>query len=185
MLFLFYVNIFRMQLQSRLSSQPLMIPAPWVLFHIGWSICLIPSWVTDSYFLVETKEAKLKPNTFSYSHFSMFSCLSSSPDTPAYLLVFLNNNILHLVFSHLSALGWRSDLHKPLPALKPLCSSIKTPVTLQTLSTKIPAYIFPITSYNSYIQSSLLYSCSVKQSQQISNLQTEQHTQRPYYKASR
>ena len=33
-LFLFYVNISGMHLRPRLSSQPLMIPAPWVLLRI-------------------------------------------------------------------------------------------------------------------------------------------------------
>ena len=39
-LFLFYVNVSGMCLRSRLSSHPLTIPAPWVLFHVRWSIPL-------------------------------------------------------------------------------------------------------------------------------------------------
>ena len=40
MLFLFYGNVSGMQPRSHLSSQPLTIPAPWVLLHIRWSIPL-------------------------------------------------------------------------------------------------------------------------------------------------
>ena len=39
-LVLFYVNASRMRPRSRLSSQPLMIPVPWV-HRIGWSIPLV------------------------------------------------------------------------------------------------------------------------------------------------
>ena len=39
-LFLFYVSVSGMRLQSRLSSQPFTIPAPWVLFRGRWSIPL-------------------------------------------------------------------------------------------------------------------------------------------------
>ena len=40
MLFLFYVNVSGMCPQFCLSSQPLTIPVPWVLFHIRWFITL-------------------------------------------------------------------------------------------------------------------------------------------------
>ena len=40
MIFMFYVNVSGIQPQSCLFSQTLMIPAPWVLFHIKWSIDL-------------------------------------------------------------------------------------------------------------------------------------------------
>ena len=38
--FLFYVNVSGIRPQSRLSSQPLTIPAPWVLLRVRWSIPL-------------------------------------------------------------------------------------------------------------------------------------------------
>ena len=63
MLFLFYENVSRMHLQSRWFSQSLMIPAPWVLqiskleIQIGWSIPLVPSWVTTSDFFAGNWEA--------------------------------------------------------------------------------------------------------------------------------
>ena len=43
-LFLFYVDVSGMHARSHLSFQPLMIPAPWVLLRIKWSIpgCLPP-----------------------------------------------------------------------------------------------------------------------------------------------
>ena len=37
-LFLFYVNVSRMYLQSHLPFQPLTIPGPWVFLSIGWTI---------------------------------------------------------------------------------------------------------------------------------------------------
>ena len=43
-LFFFYVSV--SGLRSRLSFQPLTIPAPWVLLCVGWSITLWPPWVT-------------------------------------------------------------------------------------------------------------------------------------------
>ena len=47
-LFSFDVNVSGMCPQSRLSSHPLMIPAPWVLLPIRWSFPLVPPWVTTS-----------------------------------------------------------------------------------------------------------------------------------------
>ena len=41
-LFLFYVNVSGVRPLSRLSSQPLTIPPPWVLLRVKWSIPLIP-----------------------------------------------------------------------------------------------------------------------------------------------
>ena len=41
MLFLFYMNVSAIHLQFRLSSQPLTLPAPWVLLHVRWSIPLL------------------------------------------------------------------------------------------------------------------------------------------------
>ena len=64
-LFLFYVTLSRMLLWSHLSSRPLTIPAPWVLLRIGWSILLVPPWVTAFRFFAGNREAELKPTTFS------------------------------------------------------------------------------------------------------------------------
>ena len=47
---LFYVNISRMRPRSRLSSQPLTIPTPWVI-RVWWCIPLVPPWATASRFL--------------------------------------------------------------------------------------------------------------------------------------
>ena len=60
-LFLFYVNVFGMRLRSQLSSQPSAIPVPWVLLGVGWSVPLVPAWVTASHFLVGNREAELNP----------------------------------------------------------------------------------------------------------------------------
>ena len=46
-----YVNVSSMYLRSLLSSQPLTILAPWVLFHNRWSIPMVLPGVTASYFL--------------------------------------------------------------------------------------------------------------------------------------
>ena len=64
-LFLFYVNVTGMRPRSRLSSQPLEIPASWVLLQVWWSIPLVPPWITASRFLAENRVAVLKPTTFS------------------------------------------------------------------------------------------------------------------------
>ena len=37
----------------------------WVLLRVGWSIPLVPPWVTASRFLAGNREAELKPTTFS------------------------------------------------------------------------------------------------------------------------
>ena len=64
---------FGMELRSCLSSKPLMIPAPWVLLHIGWFITLVPHWVIVSYFLAGHREAELNLTVFFFhSYFSMF-----------------------------------------------------------------------------------------------------------------
>ena len=61
-LFLFYVNVFRMGLFSRFSSHPLTITAPWVLLRVRWSI---PHGVTTSSSLAGNREAELnKTNHF-------------------------------------------------------------------------------------------------------------------------
>ena len=68
LLFLFYVNVSGMRPWSRLPSHPLTIPAPWVLLRVRGSVPLdsmVPPWVTTSCFLVENREAELKPTTFS------------------------------------------------------------------------------------------------------------------------
>ena len=64
-LFLVYVNGSGMRPRSRLSSQPLTSPAPWVLLRVMVSIPLVPPWVTASRFLTGNREAKLKATTFS------------------------------------------------------------------------------------------------------------------------
>ena len=64
--FLFYVNVSEMHPWSRLSSQPLAIPA---------------SWVTVSRFLVSLRG--INPPLSLLSYFSMISCLSSFPDPQA------------------------------------------------------------------------------------------------------
>ena len=48
-----------------LSSQPLTIPAPQVFLRVGWSILLVPPWVTASRFLAGNRVAELQPTTFS------------------------------------------------------------------------------------------------------------------------
>ena len=55
-LFLFYKNVSGIRPWSRLSSQPLTIPAPWVILHVGWTIPLVPPWVTASRFLAGNRE---------------------------------------------------------------------------------------------------------------------------------
>ena len=70
--FLFYVNVSGMRPQSRLSSQPLTIPAPWVILYVGLSIFVVPPWVTASRFLAENREVELKPTTFSTFTFPCF-----------------------------------------------------------------------------------------------------------------
>ena len=50
-LFLIYVSVSGMRARSQLSSQPLMIPASWVILRVEWSITLFPPWVTASHFL--------------------------------------------------------------------------------------------------------------------------------------
>ena len=72
-LFLFYVNVSGM----RLSYQPLKIPAPWVFLQVGWSIPLVPSWVTASYFLAGNRNVELNLTTF--SSFLLFRVFLSSP----------------------------------------------------------------------------------------------------------
>ena len=62
LLFLIYVNVSGMHPGP---SQPLTISAPWVLIHVGWSIFLVPQWVTTSRFLVVNKKGELKPTTIS------------------------------------------------------------------------------------------------------------------------
>ena len=42
-----------------------------------------PPWMSASRFLAGNREAELKPTLFLHSYFSMFSSLSSSPDSPA------------------------------------------------------------------------------------------------------
>ena len=65
-LFLFYVNVYGMHQQSRLSPQPLTVPAPWVILRVNWSIPLVPPLVTPSRFLAGNGgEAELKLTTFS------------------------------------------------------------------------------------------------------------------------
>ena len=64
-LFLFYLNVSGMRPRSRLSFQPLKIPAPWVLLRDRWPIPLVPPWVTVSRFLARNTKADLKPTTFS------------------------------------------------------------------------------------------------------------------------
>ena len=54
---LIYMNVAGMRPRSRLSSQPLMIPAPWVFLRVGCSISLVPPWVTASSFLARNREA--------------------------------------------------------------------------------------------------------------------------------
>ena len=44
---------------------------------------LVPAWVTAFHFLAGNREAELKPTTLSSIYFSMFSCLSSFPNSPA------------------------------------------------------------------------------------------------------
>ena len=65
MLFLLYVNVSGMLPWSHLSSQPLTIPAPWIFLRIGWSITLVPPWVTTFRFLAGNIEDELKPINFS------------------------------------------------------------------------------------------------------------------------
>ena len=99
----FYVNVSGMCPRSRLNSQPLTIPAPWVLLHIGWSITMVPPGVTASRFLAGNREAELKSNTFSSLLLFRVFLLSSSPNSQRYntfeccllRLLLNNNNILH------------------------------------------------------------------------------------------
>ena len=63
-LFMFYVNVSGMHQQSRLSSQPLTIMAPWVFLRIRLSIPLVPPWVTSSRFLSGNMKAELKLTAF-------------------------------------------------------------------------------------------------------------------------
>ena len=58
-LFLFYVNVSRMRPRPRLPFQSLTILAPWVFLRNGWSISLVPPWVTGSLFLTGDSEAEI------------------------------------------------------------------------------------------------------------------------------
>ena len=65
-LFLFYVNVYGMCSLSHLSSQPLVIPVPWVIFHDRWSIPVIST--LSDYLPFPSEEwggDDLKPTTFS------------------------------------------------------------------------------------------------------------------------
>ena len=62
---LFYVNVSGMRPWSRRSSQPLMIPVPWVILRVGGSIPVVSTLVIASHFLVWNREAELKTTTFS------------------------------------------------------------------------------------------------------------------------
>ena len=99
MLFLFYMNVSGMRLWSCLSSQPLMILAPWVLLYIWWSFPLVPPWVTASHFLVWNKEAELKPSLSLHFYFSMISCLSSSPHPSVIYCNTFDRCLVGLVFN--------------------------------------------------------------------------------------
>ena len=82
-LFLFYVSVSGMRPRSRLSSQPLPKPTPWLYLHVGSSILMVPPWVTASYFLAGNREADLKPTIFSshtFPHFSVFLLLLTPSD---------------------------------------------------------------------------------------------------------
>ena len=62
----FYMNVSGIHLRSCLSSQPLVILAPWVPHQVvNLPGLIIPSWVTAFCFLMVYREAKLKPTTFS------------------------------------------------------------------------------------------------------------------------
>ena len=80
MLFLFYVNVSGMHLQSRFSSLSLTILAPWVPLRIWWSTSLVPPWVTATHFLAGNREAKLKAIIFSSLLIFLDFTLSSFPD---------------------------------------------------------------------------------------------------------
>ena len=54
-----------MRPRSRLSSQPLMIPASRVILHIEWYIPMVSTLVTTSCFLAGNRNPELKPTTFS------------------------------------------------------------------------------------------------------------------------
>ena len=60
-------------------TSSLTIPAPVVFLRVGWSITLVPPWVTTSHFLSL------------HSYFSLFSCLSSSPDPQDSLIIIINH----------------------------------------------------------------------------------------------
>ena len=90
-LFLFYVNVSGMLLQSHLSSQPLTIPAPWVFLYIGSSIPLVPPWVIASHFLVRNGDTELKPTAF--SSLLLFGSFFYSTFDCCLLGLLLNSNI--------------------------------------------------------------------------------------------
>ena len=108
---LVYMNVSEMQLQSHLSSQPLMILAPWILLHVSWSIpwfhgstlsdCLpLPCGVWG------IGGAKLKATTFVSSTCSCFPIfpLLLTPQSystfESYLLGLLLNNNNSQVFQY-------------------------------------------------------------------------------------
>ena len=64
-LFLFYMNVSETRPRSHLSSKPVMIPAPWVILHVEWSIFVVLPWVNASRFLGVNREGQLKTTTFS------------------------------------------------------------------------------------------------------------------------
>ena len=74
-LFLFYMNISRLRPRSCLSFHRSTIPTPLVPFRVGWSIPLVPPWVTASRFLAGNREAELKLTAFSsLLRFRVFLC---------------------------------------------------------------------------------------------------------------
>ena len=74
----------RTWLQSRLYSQTLTIPTPSVFFRLGWSITMVPLWVTVSRFLGGEWGGWIKTHYFLFTPTLVFSCLSSSPDPQRY-----------------------------------------------------------------------------------------------------
>ena len=84
-LFSFYVNVSGMRPRSRLFSQHLMVPAPWVLLCVGWPISLVkwfhPGWLPPVFFLGIGKQ-------FLFTH--------TFPSFPVFPLSWPSSNIVPL-----------------------------------------------------------------------------------------
>ena len=141
--------------QSSLSSQPLMILAPWVILHIGWHIPLILPWVTASYFLVGNRKAELKPTPFVIT--STFLCFPIFPLllTPQQYSTFeccllgllLHNNISYVL---LFPKFLTPNTPSPIYYLSPLNPCTLQPYFIEYNMMILRSHLIPFTAYTPY-----------------------------------